>query len=65
MGDSTLSLSSIGDITDSPPITHSLLPIPSQGQIIITDDIIGQIFVKTRTRKSLAKNLDLLLTLKV
>ena len=32
--------------------------------IIITDDIIGNIFVKTRSRKSLAKNLDLLISLK-
>ncbi len=31
---------------------------------IITDDIIGNIFVRTRSRKSLAKNLDLLISLK-
>lgn len=29
--------------------------------IILTDDILGNIFVRTRTKKSLAKNLDLLL----
>jgi transcription-repair coupling factor (superfamily II helicase) len=32
--------------------------------IIIADDILGQIFVKKRTKKSIAKHLDLLLTLK-
>ena len=32
--------------------------------IYITDDIIGEIFVRNRTQKSLAKNLDLLLSLK-
>lgn len=31
--------------------------------IIITDDILGEIFVRTRSKKSLAKNLDLLLHL--
>jgi transcription-repair coupling factor (superfamily II helicase) len=33
-------------------------------RLIIADDIIGKIFVKTRSRKSLAKNLDLLISLK-
>ncbi|MFZ2255507.1 MAG: CarD family transcriptional regulator [Patescibacteria group bacterium] len=32
--------------------------------LIIADDILGQIFVKKRTKKSIAKHLDLLLTLK-
>ena len=32
--------------------------------IILTDDILGNIFVRTRSKKSLAKNLDLLLSLK-
>ena len=32
--------------------------------IYITDDIVGEIFVRNRTQKSLAKNLDLLLSLK-
>ena len=31
--------------------------------IVITDDIIGQVFVRTRNKKSIAKHLDLLLTL--
>ncbi|MBP6981863.1 hypothetical protein KBB25_03760, partial [Candidatus Gracilibacteria bacterium] len=31
--------------------------------VFITDDIIGEIFVRTRTKKSIAKNLDLLLSL--
>jgi len=31
---------------------------------IITDDIIGNIFVRTRNKKSIAKHLDLLLSLK-
>ena len=34
------------------------------GISVITDDIIAEIFVRTRTRKSLAKNLDLLIALK-
>ena len=32
-------------------------------RLIITDDILGEIFVRRRTRKSIAKNLDLLLSL--
>jgi hypothetical protein len=32
--------------------------------LIIADDILGQIFVKKRSKKSIAKHLDLLLTLK-
>ena len=36
----------------------------SFSETIITDDIIGQIFVRTRNKKSIAKHLDLLLTLK-
>lgn len=40
--------------------TKKIEGVPS---IFITDDIIGEIFVRTRTRKSIAKNLDLLLTL--
>lgn len=32
--------------------------------IILADDILGEIFVKKRTKKSIAKHLDLLLTLK-
>lgn len=32
--------------------------------IVITDDIIGQIFVRTRDKKSITKHLDLLLSLK-
>ena len=35
-----------------------------QPTIIITDDILGEIFVQNRTKKSIAKNLDLLLSLK-
>ena len=31
--------------------------------LIITDDIIGQVFIRTRNKKSIAKHLDLLLTL--
>ena len=31
--------------------------------IVITDDIIGNVFVRTRNKKSIAKHLDLLLTL--
>ena len=31
--------------------------------LIIADDILGQIFVKKRTKKSIAKHLDLLLSL--
>ncbi len=34
-----------------------------QKTIILTDDILGMIFVRTRSKKSLAKNLDLLLHL--
>ena len=34
-----------------------------QPTIILTDDILGTIFVRTRSKKSLAKNLDLLLHL--
>ena len=33
-------------------------------KIIITDDIISQVFVRTRNKKSIAKHLDLLLSLK-
>ena len=32
--------------------------------LIIADDLLSQIFVKKRTKKSIAKHLDLLLTLK-
>ncbi len=35
-----------------------------QPSTIITDDILGEIFVQNRTKKSVAKNLDLLLSLK-
>lgn len=34
-----------------------------QDIIVITDDIIGQVFVRTRNKKSIAKHLDLLLSL--
>ncbi len=33
-------------------------------KIVITDDIIGKVFVRTRNKKSIAKHLDLLLSLK-
>jgi len=35
----------------------------SERHYIIADDILGQIFVKKRTKKSIAKHLDLLLSL--
>ncbi len=34
------------------------------GNIVIADDIIGQVFVRTRNKKSITKHLDLLLSLK-
>jgi transcription-repair coupling factor len=37
--------------------------IPSIKTLIITDDIIGNVFVRTRNKKSIAKHLDLLLSL--
>ncbi len=55
--------------TDEPinPRTYQPTNLPThyndQPTIILTDDILGTIFVRTRSRKSLAKNLDLLLHL--
>lgn len=45
-------------------ILESEIKVHIPWYIIITDDIIGQVFVRTRNKKSITKHLDLLLSLK-
>ncbi len=48
----------------SSKLMSGMWTVDNKRKLIIADDLLSQIFVKKRTKKSIAKHLDLLLTLK-
>ncbi len=55
---------SVREVSSSRLMSGMWTDASNKKHLIIADDLLSQIFVKKRTRKSIAKHLDLLLTLK-
>ena len=55
---------SVREVSSSRLMSGMWTDASNKKHLIIADDLLSQIFVKKRTKKSIAKHLDLLLTLK-